>query len=82
MSQKHKLVYNYRSGETPEERLRNKLQPLFSLVNTVATGEKVSKQHIDICVSVLPDIKDLLDDMSTFYIVNSDIKFTQTDTLG
>lgn len=73
-----KLKYVYRKGETPEERLRNLIQPLFALID-VAEGKnfKLSPadqvQLIANCKNVKGDIKLILDDISVFYTLNPDV---------
>ena len=64
-----KLKYEYKQSETPEERLRNKLQPFFYLVSAVKVGEVSAeiKAVAAMCLSVVDDIQDLLDDMNTLY---------------
>ena len=64
-----KLKYEYKENETPEERLRNKLQPFFYLASAVEVGEASAeiKEVATMCLSVTDDIINLLDDMSTLY---------------
>ena len=60
------LKYNYQHNETPEERLRNKLQPFYFLVAEAANYTNlygVAKM----CDSNINDIDALLDDIEVFY---------------
>lgn len=77
-----KLKYSYRNGETPIERLRNKLQPIFLLVATaeVQTSNEGLKELGSMCVPILDEINDLLDDIGPFYKIESP-KYEQSNTL-
>ena len=83
MNRTPKLVYTYREGETPEERLRNKIQPLFTLVSILEAKGEVTPEVIALSKSTVNDIRDLLDDITPFYTANCPEHFTfiQDDTL-
>ena len=73
--------YVYRQGESPEERLRNKLQPFFTLVTLVEqdpTSEH-TKKTVATCKVVMEDIKDILTDIKPFYSI-VEPKYTQNNT--
>jgi len=85
-----RLKYVYRKGETPEERIRNLIQPLFSLVSIVALNHENCSQPeelkrlLEICKNSKESIKVLLGDISNFYDINPEILevyFTQNNTL-
>lgn len=60
------MNYDYKGGETPEERLRNKLSVVFTVVEHTSNG-KCDKKLIDEAVKVIPDIVEHLDDIEEFY---------------
>jgi len=74
--------YNYLTGETPEERLRNKIQPLFSLVDVIAAGGKPSVAHMAAAIESKGDIRKLLDDITPYYTSVDRPKYTQNNTLN
>lgn len=62
------LKYKYEGEETPNERLRNKLQPIFLLVESLKkVGRTDIPKLVEICNSNLDEIRDHLDDMEPFY---------------
>lgn len=82
-----KLKYSYKKDETPEERLRNKLQPIFYLVSAVETRSEdpYLKELAAKCALDLDEVIMLLDDIPVFYqsaalMVPKD-EFKQTNTL-
>jgi hypothetical protein len=86
----NKLKYVYRKGETPEERIRNIIQPLFSLVSVVDLNYEKCPQPdellrlLKICKESKESIKLLLGDIPNFYDINPDaieVYFTQNNTL-
>ena len=60
------LKYNYQKNETPEERLRNKLQPFYFLI---AEAAKITELYdvAKMCDANIEDIDALLDDITPFY---------------
>ena len=52
--------YNYKEGETPIERLRNKLSCVFTLLHIL----KPKKETID-TDALMEEVRDLLDDAET-----------------
>jgi hypothetical protein len=63
-----KLKYNYKEHETPEERLRNKLQPFWYLVSLACDSTDPDiKSAADMCNKNLDGIVNLLDDIEPFY---------------
>ena len=76
------LKYTYLTGETPEERLRNKLQPLLSLVDMVKEGTPISSTLLTSCITCKEIIRDLLDDITPFYIEIPNKTYIQTNTLS
>lgn len=71
MSLKHK----YKGWENPEERLRNKIQPLFTLWHYASQSSDPELVEVaETCQPVLQDIKDLLDDIPVYYGVIGRIK--------
>ncbi len=60
------LKYNYKEFETPEERLRNKLQPFYYLVAEAAKTTELFG-IAQMCDGVIPHIDALLDDIDPFY---------------
>lgn len=64
-----KLKCNYIGEETPVERLRNKLQPLFFIVERLISGDKMDDfpEVIDAANNNLDDIRDHLSDIEPFY---------------
>jgi len=77
-----KFQYNYLAGETPEERLRNKIQPLFSLVDAVTLGFKPSDNLIKAANESKVSIRMLLDDITPYYTSVDRPKYTQNNTLN
>lgn len=61
------LKYEYKKGETPEERLRNKLQPLFYIFNSIKRKEPITDKHLKICEKNIEDVNKILDDIPEFY---------------
>ena len=63
------LKYNYVGEETPEERLRNKLSPLYALVNVIGVEPEYPKivELLKVCKENLIEIKNHLDDIIPFY---------------
>lgn len=78
-----KLNYNYVGEETPEERLRNKLSPLFTLVNILDTqpGYPKLEELIILCKGNLIEIREHLTDILPFYMKLGEIKYKQSGTL-
>jgi len=76
------LKYTYVGEETPEERLRNKLQPLFFLTELAAAAEDIRKypELIKAAVDSLDDIRDHISDIRPFYIGESPIEFKSANT--
>lgn len=64
-----KLKFKYEGEETPVERLRNKLQPLFFIVERLKGGESLDDfpEVIDAANENLDDIRDHLSDVKPFY---------------
>jgi hypothetical protein len=83
MNETPRFAYTYREGETPEERLRNKIQPLFTLVSMLEAGATVSPEVISLSRATVTDIRSLLNDIVPFYTVDypGHLSFTQSDTL-
>jgi len=86
-----KLNYVYRGKETPEERIRNKIQPLFSLISILVLNHEKCKQSeelkrlLGICEQSKADLELILGDIPKFYNINPDVinvTFTQTDTVN
>lgn len=86
-----KLNYVYRKGETPEERIRNIIQPLFSLVSIIDLNYEKCPQPeellrlLKICKKSKEDIRVLLGDIPNFYDIKPetlDFYFTETNTLN
>ena len=80
------LKYNYVGDETPEERLRNKLSPLYALVNVINIDPKYEKldELLITCKANLIEIKEHLDDIIPFYSVIENIQklnYKQSNTL-
>ena len=66
-----KLKYSYKQGETPIERLRNKIQVLFGVISLAEVDERASpelKEAAGKASGVLEDVKDLLDDVENINI--------------
>ena len=63
------LKGKYEGEETPLERLRNKLQPLFFIVEMLYKGEDVGKmpEVIEGANDNLDDIRKHLDDIEPYY---------------
>jgi hypothetical protein len=62
------LKYNYKQYETPEERLRNKLQPFWFLVELAQNSKDEDiKNAANMCEEVFDDIHSLLSDIEPFY---------------
>lgn len=62
--------YHYKEGETPEERLRNKLQSVFFLVEILEKNKEQFggiRELIDSAVSAKADIGKILDDIPVYY---------------
>lgn len=68
-----KLKYDYKGEETPEERLRNKLQPLFYLVEKIDTEGHCNDMPslVEACKNNLDEIRDHLADIKPFYNKNN-----------
>ena len=78
-----KLNYTYVGDETPEERLRNKLQPLFFLVEKIDTDGHCDDmpELIEACKGNLDEIRDHLSDIKPFYLTAvTDKEYTQDNT--
>ncbi len=58
--------YVYTNDETPEERLRNKLSPLFLAIEVADNGD-CNKKIISEAVKTLPDILMHLEDIEQYY---------------
>jgi hypothetical protein len=73
--------YNYVGEETPVERLRNKLQPLFYLVELAGAGEDLKEfpDLIEAANDNLEDIRDHLSDIQPFYRLEA-MNYVQTNT--
>lgn len=63
------LKYDYQGDETPVERLRNKLQPLFFIVERLKSGEDLKDfpEVVEAANDNLEDIRDHLSDIQPFY---------------
>lgn len=62
------LKYKYEPQETPEERLRNLLQPYLHLAYLGEHSKDAEVKEIALlCNENTEKIKDILDDMSTLY---------------
>tara|TARA_R100000656_G_scaffold72850_2_gene54318 strand:+ start:587 stop:817 length:231 start_codon:yes stop_codon:yes gene_type:complete len=59
-----KLKYNYKEGETPIERLRNKIQAIFGTISLAEVQDcnPMLQESAKKSANVLEDIKILLDD--------------------
>lgn len=78
-----KFNYIYREGETPEERLRNVLSPMFALVDMTDMGMEINEELIQTCKESKESIRALLNDIPLFYDIKvENISFTQDDTLN
>lgn len=77
-----KLKYNYEGEETPVERLRNKLQPLFFIVERLKSGEDLSDfpEVIDAANENLEGIRDHLSDAKPFYTTQAVREYKSTLT--
>jgi hypothetical protein len=80
------LKYKYVGDETPEERLRNKLSPLYALVNVINIDPEYPKldELLVVCKANLIEIKEHLDDIIPFYTKLYTIgkfKYKQDNTL-
>ena len=77
------LKYNYVGEETPVERLRNKLQPLFFIVEQLHAGEDLTSfgAVIKSANDNLDEIRDHLSDVKEFYATIPKIKYTQNNSL-
>lgn len=76
------LKYAYTGEETPEERLRNKLQPLFFLVEKIDSDGHCDDmpEVIQACKTNLDEIRNHLSDIKPFYTAEVEKKFTQNNT--
>lgn len=62
------LKYKYKQYESPEERLRNKLQPFWFLVDmAMMSQDEDLKKSAKMCQKVMDDVHTLLSDIETFY---------------
>lgn len=79
-----KLKYEYIGEETPVERLRNKLQPLFFLTEMSGKGRDVREfpELVKAANDNLDEIRDHLTDVKPFYAKIDKIKYTQNTTDG
>ena len=80
------LHYKYVGDETPEERLRNKLSPLYALVNVINIDPEYPKldELLVTCKASLIEIKEHLDDIIPFYTNIANLKklnYEQDNTL-
>ena len=77
------LKYNYVGEETPVERLRNKLQPLFYLTELAGAAEDIRKfpELIKAANDILDEIRDHLSDVPEFYATIPEIEYTQNNSL-
>jgi len=75
--------YHYVGEETPVERLRNKLQPLFFIVELLKSGGNLDDypKALESASDNLEDIRDHLSDIEPFYITMAETKYTQNNTL-
>ena len=77
------LKYHYVGEETPVERLRNKLQPLFFIVELLKSGGNLDDypNAVDSAADNLEDIRDHLSDVEVFYATIPETKYTQNNSL-
>lgn len=75
--------YNYVGEETPVERLRNKLQPLFFIVEHLKGGGNLDDfpEVLDAANDSLEDIRNHLSDAKPFYTLEAEKKFTQNNSI-
>lgn len=75
--------YNYVGEETPVERLRNKLQPLFFIVERLHKGESLDDfpEVIEAANDNLEDIRDHLSDAKPFFTAEAEKEYTQNNSI-
>ena len=76
--------YNYIGEETPEERLRNKLQPLFFLVEKIKAEGHCNDmpEVLEASVANLDEIRAHLSDINPFYKMKTikELEYSQDNT--
>lgn len=79
-----KLKYKYEKYESPEERLRNLLQPHFYLTAAIEVGEASEeiKDLAKMCAENNESIADILDDMAKLYKTVDLTNWEETNTDG
>lgn len=70
------MNYEYKGGESPEERIRNKLSVVFLTVESVQQGN-CSENIADRAVRVIPEIIEHIEDIEDFYTNRNCIGFAE-----